>query len=64
MKLKYLILLCSLALLSYSCEENSMNINDDNLLLVSWIEPNYEGERITFKRSNKLLDKSYGITFT
>ena len=63
MKLKYLILLCSLALLSYSCEENSMNINDDNLLLGSWIEPNYEGERITFKRSNKLLDKSYGITF-
>jgi len=63
MKLKYLILLCSLALLSYSCEENSMNINDDNLLLGSWIEPKYEGERITFKRSNKLLDKSYGITF-
>jgi hypothetical protein len=40
-----------------------MNINDDNLLLGSWIEPNYEGERITFKRNNKLLDKSFGITF-
>jgi hypothetical protein len=63
MKLKYLILLSSLALLSYSCKENSMNINDDNLLLGSWIELNYEGERITFKRNNKLLDKSFGITF-
>lgn len=64
MKLKHLILLFSIGLLCASCEDNSsINIDADNLLLGSWIEPIYDGETTTFKRSNTLPNESYGVSF-
>ena len=32
-------------------------------MLGSWVEPIYDGETTTFKRSNSLTEDGYGITF-
>lgn len=62
----YLILM--LATLILSCESNSsfnetVEIDPNNLLLGSWVEPVYDNETTTFKRSNALPEEGYGITF-
>lgn len=46
-----------------ACENNEIVINENNLLLGSWVEPIYDGKTTTFKRSNSLTEDGYGITF-
>lgn len=48
----------------FSCENNEINIDTDNLLLGFWATPTYEGETTTFKRVNALPKDAYGISFT
>lgn len=62
MKLKYLFLLISIGLFS-SCEENTITLDENNLLLGNWVAPVYDGETTTFTRSSKLPDEGYGVAF-
>ncbi|WP_339659387.1 hypothetical protein [uncultured Polaribacter sp.] len=48
----------------FSCENNEINIDTDNLVLGFWATPTYEGETTTFKRVNSLPNNAYGISFT
>lgn len=64
MKITRLILLFTMAILSSSCEENSITIHADNLLLGSWIDPIYDEETTTFKRGNGLPNEAYGVAFS
>ncbi|QOD59922.1 hypothetical protein H9I45_11255 [Polaribacter haliotis] len=48
----------------FSCESNQeIKIDSDNLLLGSWIEPDFSGETTTFKRGNDLPKEGYGVSF-
>ena len=58
------MLFAFLVVVVFSCENNEIMIDSDNLLIGSWIEPVYDGETITFKRGNSLPSESYGISFT
>ncbi|QTD36533.1 hypothetical protein JL193_10275 [Polaribacter batillariae] len=52
------------AITLFSCENNQeITIDSNNLLLGSWIEPDFDGENTTFKRGNALPKESYGISF-
>ncbi len=62
MKLKNIVFLFA-SVLIFSCESNQIEIESDNLLLGNWVEPIYDGETTTFKRSNSLQDQSYGVSF-
>ncbi|OBY63203.1 hypothetical protein [Polaribacter reichenbachii] len=66
MHYKNFIILLFTAML-FSCESNTndenITIDPDNLLLGNWVNPEYENETTTFKRSSVLPDESYGITF-
>ncbi|WP_405563707.1 hypothetical protein [Polaribacter sp. Asnod6-C07] len=66
MHLKNIVILVFAAFF-FSCE-NNMNdeeiaIDPDNLLIGNWVEPFYENETTTFKRSSILPDEGYGIAF-
>ena len=62
MKLKSLfVLFFSVVILS--CESNETVINSDNLLIGYWVEPSYNGEITTFKRSSSMPKESYGMSF-
>ncbi|MCG1034985.1 hypothetical protein [Polaribacter sargassicola] len=50
-------------LLFFSCEENQITLDADNLLLGNWVEPVYNGETTTYKRGESLPNKGYGISF-
>ncbi|MCL7762159.1 hypothetical protein MPF19_01940 [Polaribacter sp. Z014] len=56
------ILFCATVL--FSCENNETIIESDNLLIGFWVAPIYDGETITFTRTNSLPDDAYGISFT
>ncbi|TXD53475.1 MULTISPECIES: hypothetical protein [unclassified Polaribacter] len=61
MKKIYFLLI---AIIFTSCENNQeIIINADNLLIGTWVEPFYEEETTTFKRSNDLPSNASGITF-
>lgn len=61
MKIKVLFLF---ALLVFACDSNENAIPDpDNLLIGSWIEPNYNEEQTMFKRAAALPDNGRGILF-
>ena len=62
MKFKTTFLLLIFAV--FSCENNEVIIDSDNLLIGNWLEPVYEGETITFKRGNSLPNEGYGIAFS
>ena len=47
----------------YSCENNQVLINEDNLILGNWTEPIYDGETTSFTRHNTLPNDAYGISF-
>lgn len=61
MKKIYLLLF---SVLLFSCENNEISIDADNLLLGFWSSPIYEGETITFKRTNSFPKEAYAISFT
>ncbi|TGV02496.1 lipocalin-like domain-containing protein [Flavivirga rizhaonensis] len=44
-------------------DDDTNNVDSDNLLIGSWVEPTYDGEEITYKRANALPEKDYGILF-
>ena len=46
-----------------SCQSNETIIDKENLLIGSWVEPVYNNDTITFKRSNSLPKEAYGISF-
>lgn len=46
-----------------SCQENSLNINPNNLLLGNWSNATFDGEKTIFNRVNNLPSDSYGISF-
>jgi hypothetical protein len=47
----------------FSCEDNEVIIDANNLLIGTWLDPVYEGETTTFKRGNSLPNDAYGISF-
>lgn len=47
----------------FSCESNETLVDQDNLLIGSWVEPVYEGETITFKKGTSLPNEAYGFSF-
>ncbi|QXP66163.1 hypothetical protein [Polaribacter sp. AHE13PA] len=47
----------------FSCEDNEVIIDSNNLLIGTWLDPVYEGEMTTFKRGNSLPSDAYGISF-
>ncbi|QVY64413.1 hypothetical protein [Polaribacter sp. Q13] len=55
------ILFCATVL--FSCENNETIIESDNLLIGFWVAPIYDGETITFTRTNSLPTDSYGFSF-
>jgi hypothetical protein len=61
MKKIYFLLI---AIIFFSCENNQeIIINADDLLIGTWVDPVYEEETTTFKRSNDLPNNASGITF-
>lgn len=62
MKLKNIIIIL-VAIFLVSCESNEINIDENNLLLGSWVNPIYEGEKTSFTRNSELPKENYGITF-
>ncbi len=47
-----------------TCEsENDIIVDSDNLLIGSWVEPNYDDEQTVFKRASFLPNDAYGILF-
>lgn len=60
---KYLLISLFFAFL-FSCENNELSIDADNLLIGVWIEPTYNGEVTTFKRGKALLKESSGVSFS
>ncbi|MFD1162856.1 hypothetical protein [Hwangdonia seohaensis] len=61
MKIKVLFLF---VLLIFACDSNENVIPDpDNLLIGSWVEPNYSEEQTVFKRAADLPENASGIMF-
>lgn len=56
----YIILFATFFL---SCENNETNIDANNLLIGNWVEPIYNEDTTSFKRSNTLPNEAYGISF-
>ena len=56
----------SLVLLTvfFSCEQNEPSLNENNLLLGSWIEASYDSEATTYTRGSSLPTEGYGILFS
>ncbi|WP_406682827.1 hypothetical protein N1F78_08995 [Seonamhaeicola sp. MEBiC1930] len=64
MKKSYLIIVFVFCLVNTKCTETEKPVIDkDNLIIGDWIEPIYNNDEITFKRSASLLAESYGISF-
>lgn len=59
-----LLTVFSLIFVFNSCENNDPIIDSNNLLLGFWIEPTYDNETTTFKRSNSFKEDAYGISFS
>ncbi|WP_405610135.1 hypothetical protein [Polaribacter sp. Asnod1-A03] len=57
------ILLILFTTMFFSCEENQITIDKDNLLLGNWVKPVYNEEVTTFKRGESLPNEGYGISF-
>lgn len=54
----------SLCFLNMTCEsENDIDVDPNNLLLGTWVEPNYDNEQTVFKRATSLPNDAYGILF-
>lgn len=47
-----------------SCSKDDINIDENNLLLGSWINPQYKNNKTTFKRAKSLKEDDYGISFS
>ena len=61
MKIKVLFLF---VLLVFACESNENVIPDSNNLLIgSWVEPNYSEDQTVFKRASNLPSNASGIMF-
>lgn len=61
MKTGYTLLI---ALLLIACQSKTeMDINSENLLIGNWVNPNYEGETITFQRAASLNKNAPGVSF-
>ncbi|WP_341220250.1 hypothetical protein [Polaribacter atrinae] len=58
---KIIVLLFLVSL--FSCEDNEVIIDSNNLLIGNWLDPVYDGEMTTFKRGNSLPNEAYGISF-
>jgi len=56
------LLLCLITAL-VSCNKDDTSIDENNLLLGSWINPQYENNKTTFKRAKSLKEDGYGISF-
>lgn len=64
MKRKLLLLTLVLGVMSLKCtNKDSINSDDDNLIIGSWVDPVYNEEEITFKKSTDLPEEAYGISF-
>jgi len=60
----FFFLSISLCFLNMTCEsENDIIVDSDNLLIGSWVEPNYNDEQTVFKRASSLPNAGYGILF-
>ena len=44
-------------------DDDANNVDPDNLLIGTWVEPTYDGEETTYKRANTLPEENYGILF-
>jgi hypothetical protein len=63
-KFKKILIVPLTFLLVLSCSnDDSILIDESNLLIGVWVEPIYENNIVTFKRANELLDDAYGIAF-
>ena len=60
LKKTFLLLLVSLF---FSCENNEIPVDTDNLLIGYWQEPVYNNDTITFKRGSSLPNEAYGVSF-
>ena len=59
---RLIILLFAFSLIA--CEKNNENAAaNDNLLIGSWFNPQYNDSITTFKRSEGLVDNDYGFSF-
>ncbi|TYA74888.1 hypothetical protein [Seonamhaeicola marinus] len=64
MKKRILLLALTLGIMSVQCSDNgSVAINEDNLLIGNWVEPNYSEEKTVYKRAASLPNEAYGISF-
>jgi hypothetical protein len=53
-----------LSIVFFACENNQeIGVDQDNLLLGTWVEPLYDNESITFKRAAILPTEAYAIEF-
>jgi hypothetical protein len=59
----FILLFCFLNIIS--CENNSeeLIIDENNKLLGSWINPEYNNSEIKFERVDSLKENEYGISF-
>nr|WP_143404095.1 hypothetical protein [Gaetbulibacter sp. 4G1] len=63
-KKTFFLLSISLCFLNMTCEsENDIIVDSNNLLIGSWVEPNYANEQTVFKRASSLPNDAYGIEF-
>jgi hypothetical protein len=63
MKLKNYFFLLVVAIF-FSCESNEIEIDTNNLVYGTWVEPSYDNETIKFKRGATLPKEAYGVAFS
>ena len=64
MKKIFFIITVILCFMNMKCtDDDSINIDTDNLLIGNWIDPSYDDEKTTYKRATALPEEDYGILF-
>lgn len=60
--MKNYILLLVFTIVGFSCSTNDeIPVNQENLLLGTWVNPQYNNGTITFKRASTLIENEYGL---
>lgn len=44
-------------------DDDTIDIDTENLLIGNWVEPNYNDEEVTYSRAANLPNEAYGISF-
>ncbi|MDO5968295.1 hypothetical protein Q4Q35_00610 [Flavivirga aquimarina] len=64
MKKIFFVVSVMLCFLNMQCaDDDSITSDPDNLLIGNWVDPIYDGEKITFERAVSLPEEGYGILF-